>query len=117
MTEEPNSDIFIKTLMTNSRLPMRHGFDELIMEQILLQEKRKQQTRTVICMILALSTLGIVIFLITNAFQAEMTGISAGLAASCNRIIQWISRNRFLVAPLLVLAIVQSLIGRRRTYA
>lgn len=115
-TEE--TDLFFKKMMTSSSLEIsKTGFNNIVMQKIMLQEKKKLMKRAILCCFLALLTLGIIIFLLIITLKPATGSSGQIIEPFWNNILDWVGANQFLLTPIILVLIIQKIISTRTKYS
>jgi len=111
------ADLFFKKMMTSSGLEIsKPDFNKVVMQKIMLHEKKKMMIRAVVCSFLGLLSLGIIIFLLITT-MAPGTGSSGQIIQPLlNKIFGWIAANQFLLIPIALILLIQKMIGTKTKY-
>jgi len=114
--EEP--DLFFKKMMTSSGLEIsKPDFNSVVMQKIMLHEKKKMMIRAIACSFLGLLSLGIIIFLLIITLRPGTGSSGQIIQPLLNNIFRWIIANQFLIIPIVLILLIQKLIGTKTKYA
>ena len=111
------TDLFLKKIMTGSGLEIsKPDFNRVVMQKIMLHEKKKMMIRAIVCSFLGLLSLGIIIFLLITT-MAPGTGSSGQIIQPLlNNIFGWFIANQFLLIPVALILLIQKIIGTKPKY-
>jgi len=112
------TDLFFKMMMTSSGLEIsKPDFNSVVIQKIMLHEKKKMMIRAIVCSFLGLLTLGIIIFLLIITLKPGTGSSEQIFQPLLNNIFRWIVTNQFLFIPIALILLIQKLVGTKKSYA
>jgi len=102
-----------KKILANSQLEISSDLNRLVMEKIILHERKKMWKQVMTCCFLGLSTMGLIIFLLIRTMQSNPATLAINTFKTLGHMVV---ENQFIIIPFIVLLILQRMISARTTF-